>query len=256
MSEVGVPGASHVPGPSIMREAMNNEDAVVGDEIVRHKLSARLIHWAVAVTFLGALMTGLPVWSPVFGWMAYFFGGLQVCRWLHAWIGVAFALSSVAMFIQWIGQMRFDRYDRKFNLRYYVSHDGEEDQDVGRYNGGQKFYFFAAGVGALALLISGIILWWPMTFSIPLRWFAIILHDISFIAFFAAMVGHVYLSTAAEPGTFQSMTRGTVTKAWARTHHPRWYREVTGATETSRPDPIRADTMGRDTTGRDKGKRS
>ena len=24
------------------------------------------------------------------------------------------------------------------------------------------------------------------------------------------------------------MTRGTVTRAWARLHHPRWYREVTG----------------------------
>jgi cytochrome b subunit of formate dehydrogenase len=24
------------------------------------------------------------------------------------------------------------------------------------------------------------------------------------------------------------MTRGTVTKAWAKLHHPRWYRDVTG----------------------------
>jgi cytochrome b subunit of formate dehydrogenase len=30
------------------------------------------------------------------------------------------------------------------------------------------------------------------------------------------------------PGTFRSMVRGTVTRAWAWTNHPGWYREVTG----------------------------
>jgi cytochrome b subunit of formate dehydrogenase len=43
-----------------------------------------------------------------------------------------------------------------------------------------------------------------------------------------SIIGHIYLGTAAEPGTFASMVRGTVTKDWARLHHPKWYREVTG----------------------------
>jgi len=38
----------------------------------------------------------------------------------------------------------------------------------------------------------------------------------------------IYLGTAAEPGTFRAMTGGTVTTDWARLHHPRWYKEVTG----------------------------
>ena len=42
------------------------------------------------------------------------------------------------------------------------------------------------------------------------------------------IIGHIYLGTAAEPGTLRSMIHGTVTKDWARLHHPRWYREVTG----------------------------
>jgi formate dehydrogenase subunit gamma len=41
-----------------------------------------------------------------------------------------------------------------------------------------------------------------------------------------AIVLHIYLGTAAEPGTFRSMTRGTVTRAWARLHHPGLYREL------------------------------
>ncbi|HXG91815.1 MAG TPA: hypothetical protein VNN73_05520, partial [Blastocatellia bacterium] len=29
-------------------------------------------------------------------------------------------------------------------------------------------------------------------------------------------------------GTLRAMTRGAVTRAWAWTHHPAWYREATG----------------------------
>ena len=39
---------------------------------------------------------------------------------------------------------------------------------------------------------------------------------------------HIYKGTAALPGTFRSMTRGTVSERWPWTHHPAWYREVTG----------------------------
>jgi formate dehydrogenase subunit gamma len=51
---------------------------------------------------------------------------------------------------------------------------------------------------------------------------------VGFIFFGVAIVAHIYLGTAAEPGTFSAMSRGTVSKAWARLHHPKWYREVTG----------------------------
>ena len=51
------------------------------------------------------------------------------------------------------------------------------------------------------------------------------------IAALVMLVGfiiHVYEGTGAQPGTFQSMMRGTVEKRWAWTHHPAWYRRVTG----------------------------
>jgi formate dehydrogenase subunit gamma len=44
----------------------------------------------------------------------------------------------------------------------------------------------------------------------------------------AGFIVHIYEGTAAQPGTFQAMTDGTVTKEWAWTHHPAWYAEVTG----------------------------
>ena len=197
--------------------ARTTEDLVVGDQVVRHSLSARLIHWAVAVTFLGALGTGLPIWTPVFGWMAALFGGLQVCGWLHPWFGIAFFVASVAMFVNWAGPMKLEKHEWKDWV----------GPNVGKYNGGQKLFFFVTSLGAFGLFVSGFLLWQPEAF--PLRWLresAWVLHDVTFILFAVALVLHVYLGTAAEPGTFQAMTRGTVSTAWAKLHHPKWLREL------------------------------
>jgi len=42
------------------RVALTEEDAVIGNEIVRHKLSSRIIHWSVALFFFGAMFSGAP----------------------------------------------------------------------------------------------------------------------------------------------------------------------------------------------------
>jgi formate dehydrogenase subunit gamma len=209
--------------------ASRTEDVVVGDEIVRHSLGVRVMHWSVSILFMACLLTGMPIWTPVFGWMAHLFGGLHVCRWLHPWLGVGFFVASLVMVAHWWKRMLLERSERAWlgpRMIRYMRYE-ESDEDVGKYNGGQKLFFWAAGLGAIALLVSGVILWLPTRFHEWARETAILLHDVTFICFAVAIVGHIYLGTAAEPGTFRSMTRGTVTKAWARLHHPRWYREVT-----------------------------
>jgi formate dehydrogenase subunit gamma len=211
--------------------ARHVEDVAVGDEIVRHRLSSRVIHWAAALFFFATLFTGLPIWTPLFGWMAYLFGGLTVCRWLHPWAGLAFSLSMVVMLVHWLGDMRLTPPDREWlrpaRIARYMTTD-ETDPEGGKYNGGQKLFFFAAVLGALGLLVSGLVLWFPTAFPHIPRALAILLHEVTFILFVVAIVFHVYLGTAAEPGTFRSMVQGTVSRAWARFHHPRWYREVVG----------------------------
>ena len=216
---------------SAVVRARHEEDVVVGEEIVRHRLATRVIHWSVAFFFLMALLSGLPIWTPIFGWMAPLLGGLHVCRWLHPWAGGLFFASMAVMFVHWLDEMRLEGRDREWlrprKMIAYMKHE-DDDSDVGKYNGGQKLFFFAAALGGLGLLASGLVLWFPRAFS-PLPWFlAILLHEVTFLLFAVAIVFHVYLGTAAEPGTFRSMTRGVVTRAWARLHHPRWYREVTG----------------------------
>lgn len=209
--------------------ASRREDVIVGDEIARHSLTTRIMHWSVSILFVLSLLTGMPIWTPIFGWMAHLFGGLNVCRWLHPWLGVGFFAASIVMGLHWWSRMILKRSERDWfgprMLRYMRYED--DDQDVGKFNGGQKIFFWAALLGAIALFASGIVMWMPTKFQEGVREASVLLHDFTFICFAVAIVFHIYLGTSAEPGTFRSMTRGTVTKPWARLHHPRWYREVT-----------------------------
>src|ERR1700738_4201330 len=88
----------HRPMDPAVIVARSREDVVAGNEVVRHTRASRLIHWAVAISFFVALLTGMPIWTPVFGWMAHLFGGLSVCRGLHPWAVVALFTASVAIF--------------------------------------------------------------------------------------------------------------------------------------------------------------
>jgi formate dehydrogenase subunit gamma len=221
------------PGVALARD---RQDVAVGDVIVRHKRSARMVHWGMALCFLACVLSGMPIWSPVFGWMAGFLGGLESCRWLHPWSGVAFVLSTWLMFGQWARDMRIEPADRAwFGPRFLaLMLHGDSSPEVGKYNGGQKLLFWSALLAALLMGVSGIVLWWPEKFSADLRLASILAHVVGFLFFACSIIVHVYLGTAAEPGTFRSMTRGTVTRSWARLHHPRWFREVTGEDDRKR----------------------
>ena len=209
--------------------AKDRDDVIVGDEVVRFRLSTRVIHWTVAGFFFACIFTGMPIWSPLFAWMSVFFGGLNVCRWLHPWLGVAFTIASVVQFVHWWRDMVLERSERDWfgpRLLKYMKYQ-TNDADVGKFNGGQKLLFWAVSLGAVAMLVTGFVMWFPESFPVLVREISIIGHDVVFVLFAIAIVFHIYLATTAEPGTLRSMTRGTVTRSWARLHHPRWYREIT-----------------------------
>jgi cytochrome b subunit of formate dehydrogenase len=71
-------------------------------------------------------------------------------------------------------------------------------------------------------------MWFPEVFGRILVAVSYVLHDIAALVMLAGFIIHIYEGTAAQPGTFQAMTRGTVREEWAWTHHPAWYADVTG----------------------------
>ena len=208
--------------------ARNRDNVAVGDEIVRHRMATRIIHWSVALTFFIALFSGMPIWTPLFGWMASFVGGLDTARVIHPYAGLAFIIASIFQFFHWLPDMHLHEDQKGWLSRKAFSYmRWERVEESGKYNGGQILFFWAVCLGALGFLLSGIPMWFPLLFPVWIREICILIHDLTFIGFIVGVVGHIYLGTAAEPGTYRAMTRGTVTRRWAKFHHPGWFKEVT-----------------------------
>jgi formate dehydrogenase subunit gamma len=102
--------------------------------------------------------------------MASLFGGLTVCRVLHPWFGCAFFLLSLAMFFMWLHDMHLVPGERDWlgpKMLQYMRYE-TDDEEIGKYNGGQKLLFWAVSLGALGLLASGVLMWFPRSFPKPL----------------------------------------------------------------------------------------
>lgn len=202
------------------------------DELVRHPVYTRLLHWAVAIFFILALLSGFAIYSPwLYRALTPLFGGGPMTRFLHPWFSIGFVVFFALQFLNWLGAMRWTQDDRRWigQMREYVNNTAEvEPEYVDFFNGGQKLYFWAIVVSALLFVVSGIPMWFPEFFGRIAVAISYVLHDIAGLLMLGSFIVHVYEGTAAQPGTFTSMTRGTVTRRWAWTHHPAWYRRVTG----------------------------
>ena len=202
------------------------------DELLRHPVHTRVLHWSVAIFFILALLSGLAMYSPwLFPPLTALFGGGPMTRLLHPWLSLGFVVCFMLQTLNWIDPMTWTADDRRWmrRLRDYVTNaHALEPEYVDFFNAGQKLYFWAIVVSAIVFLVSGLPMWFPRTFGRTIVAVSYVLHDVAALVMLAGFIVHVYEGTAAQPGTFTAMTRGTVERRWAWTHHPAWYRRVTG----------------------------
>ena len=201
-------------------------------ELLRHPVYTRFLHWSVAISFILSLISGFAIYSPwLFHFLTPVFGGGARTRALHPWFGVVFQVFFLFQFLNWFAPMAWTRVDSRFVRRmkeYATNQYHLEPEDTGFFNGGQKLYFWSIAVSSLFFLVTGLLMWFDNT--IP-RWvvaISYVLHDVTALVMLGGFIIHVYEGTAHQPGTFRSMINGTVAEKWAWTHHPAWYRAVTG----------------------------
>ena len=191
----------------------------------------RLVHWVVGLSFVVLLLTGLPLSYPSLFWLAAVAGGGAAARVLHPWVGVVFAVGMVVMVGFWIREMFFGQQDWRWlgAVRYYATHQREKVPPTGKYNAGQKLFFWAQGMLAVIFVATGFLLWMPETLgpSASLLATARLLHYAATLGGGLLLMLHVYLGTVAYPGTARGMIDGKVSRRWAETHHPGWYEEQT-----------------------------
>ena len=200
--------------------------------VLRYSFPERAWHWIAGFSYLYLGLTGLAFWSPWLFWIAVVFGGGQISRTLHPWVGLIFAVGVLQMYRMWASQMHFGDVDRRWfaSVRHYIRNEDDQMPPAGRYNAGQKMLFWGFLACMVLLLLSGIVLWIPE--RIPwswryLRYAAVIVHAGSALITIGLFLIHVYMGVFAERGAFGSVIRGDVSLTFAKRYHPGWYEEIT-----------------------------
>lgn len=196
----------------------------------------RIVHWVVGLSFLFLLLTGLAFSHPRLFWLTALAGGGATARILHPWMGVGFTAGAVAMFFLWVRDMRLDAGDREWlkAIRYYAVHDKARVPPAGKYNAGQKMFFWTMSGLGLAYVASGVPMWMPGGVLGVGPFYGGVVNAMRLVHYLATVGGglflivHVYLGTVAYPGTLGAMLTGRVSSAWAKLHHPRWRGEESG----------------------------
>lgn len=206
-----------------------------GGQMIRYSFQERTMHTVVAILFVYLLLTGLAFWTPGLYWIAVMLGGGFLSRLLHPWVGVVFFVIVLWMVAIWTRDMRITPADRAWRraLRSYARNEDDGVPPAGRFNYGQKLFFWGMLWAAVVLLASGLALWFPAAFSgLPgFRELAILLHVLSALVAIGLFIIHVYMGVFVVPGSVDAIVRGTVPREWARHHHRLWADETSARPE-------------------------
>jgi len=195
----------------------------------------------VAISFVILAISGVVIlWGKhiVLPWLGY--GGFSwftiLSKNLHNFIGPLFIFSLVVMFLLWVKDNLIKPVDIKWLSRAGGMLGGPE-MPSGRFNGGEKIYFWT-GVVILGATVSitGLILDFPnWNQAREVMQQANVIHAVAAIIFMCLAMGHTYLGTIGMQGAYRAMRDGYVDEQWAKEHHVLWYEEVK---EGKRPERI------------------
>lgn len=210
-----------------------------GKRILRFTLNERIVHWFTVVIFwilaLSGLITlyGRYVLVPLLG-PEGFSVTASASLMAHNTLGPIFLVAILALFFTFVKNNFFARGDLKWLSKAGGLLGGHAS--AGRFNAGEKIWFWLAVILGLALCVSGLILDFPNWGQgrVVFEWSHVV-HGISAVVMIAVSFGHIYLGTVGMEGSLESMTTGYVDATWAEAHHDRWYEEVRNAGEIEEP---------------------
>lgn len=235
-----------------------------GRRIERFSAFERFVHWLTAGSFVVLALTGLNMlygrylfamdpagdagdftaMHTAFAAIAYY------GKFVHNYIGFAFAVGVVLMIVMWIRHNLPNKHD----LIWLAKAGGMLVKGVHpparKFNAGQKIIFWAVVVGGFSLTWSGFALIFPYqitpfsdTFAVlnligldlptdlaPLQEMQLmqIWHAIASLVMIALIIAHIYIGTLGMEGAFDAMNSGFVDENWAKEHHDLWVAELEG----------------------------
>ena len=214
-----------------------------GNTIQRFTRRQRYVHWTTATLFIALGLTGM---TMLFGrhvllpWMGpeWFSSLALIAKRIHDIAGPLFSLSLLLMMLIFIKGNAPNLAD----IQWLLKGGGllGKHASAGRYNLGEKAWYWWAMLGGSVLIVSGMVLLFP-NFGQPREAMAFyhMMHGIAAAAVLAFAFGHIYMGTLAMEGAFEVMATGQCDVNWAKEHHDLWYQDIAAqpceSTPTQRP---------------------
>ena len=235
-----------------------------GNTIERFAAFERFVHWLTAGSFIVLALTGLNMLygrylfaagpagtggdftavHTVFAAITYY------GKFVHNFIGFAFGVGVLLMFVIWIRHNVLDKYDFIWLAKGGGMFAKGVHPPARKFNAGQKIVFWVVVIAGVSITWSGIVLMFPYelspfggTFAImnlvgfnlptditPLQEMQItqVWHAAVALVFIAVIIAHIYIGTLGMEGAFDAMYTGHVDENWAREHHSVWVAELKG----------------------------
>ncbi len=232
----------------------------------RLSLFQRIQHWLMIGSFTTLALTGLPMRFPQVGWLGAIYhvlGGLLVARWIHrgaALVMVGDGVLHLGYLFTLLVKHRFrvleawpmipswkDAQDWWATSLYYFGLR-RTLPDYDRFSFREKFDYFAVFWGLPVMMLSGLILWFPVLFgnllpdiAIPMAYIA---HsDEAILAISAIVVWHFY-NVHYNPDKFPMSwvwLTGRISEEEIAAEHPIEYRRILASEDAgATPEPTKA----------------
>ncbi|MGI9317563.1 MAG: formate dehydrogenase subunit gamma [bacterium] len=203
--------------------------------VLRFSVYQRVIHWFTAILFWILALTGLIllygrfVLIPLFGSSGFALSA-SASKEAHNLFGPIFIVALILMTIGYA----LDNFYQKGDLAWLLKGGGMlgRHASAGRFNFGEKIWFWLVLICGTAISISGMILDFSILgFGRNTLEMAHVFHGVAALILISAAFGHVYLGTVGTKGTLRGMTTGYVEQSWAKVHHDRWLTELSKSPE-------------------------
>ncbi len=218
-------------------------------EVERYRKPTRVLHWVHGVAFTLLFLTGLILFIPGLSVLAQD----GITRVIHR-VAVVFFVAAPLIYIpmNWKATLKgikdaftWGKEDMDWLQaapRYYFLCDEKAMPPQGHMNTGQKLWWLMVIVFGVIFFITGLIMWVFKTIAPAalLQWSTFV-HDVSFIVTGCMFFVHIYLSVLhplmrpARTGAWSSMARGKVSVEYAKSHHGKWYQELTKSNNEEAP---------------------
>jgi formate dehydrogenase subunit gamma len=216
-------------------------------EVEKYRKPTRILHWVHAGAFILLFFTGLVLFIPPLGALAQ--GGWT--RLLHRIAAVVFvAAPLIYMPMNWKTTLKGIKEAFTWGVEdlgwlkaaplYYFLCDEKSMPPQGHMNTGQKMWWLLVIIFGLFFVVTGGIMWFAKSTAPPalLQW-VVFAHDVAFIVTGVMFFVHLYMSVVhplvrpLRTGAWSSMARGKVSVDYAKSHHGKWYEELTKPEEES-----------------------